>query len=85
LSGASIAAGATTMGVGVIQQAQSAATKIATSTAATDSAGTNKANGAIATFTTNWTGTWTLALRHAGVTAGGTCAWSWSVYVVTGQ
>lgn len=32
-----------------------------------------------------WTGSWTLALRHAGVTAGGTLLWRWSVYKVNGQ
>lgn len=32
-----------------------------------------------------WTSGWTLALRHGGVTAGGTFKWAWSVYRVTGQ
>ena len=35
--------------------------------------------------TTAWTGAWTLALRHGGVTAGGTCRWSWAVYRIIGQ
>lgn len=38
-----------------------------------------------ATFTTDWTGNWTLALRQGGVTAGGTLHWKWSVYKVAGQ
>lgn len=38
-----------------------------------------------AAFATNWTGAWTLALRHGGVTAGGTCSWVWSVYKLAGQ
>lgn len=37
------------------------------------------------TFTTNWTGAWTLGFRHGGVTAGGTLQWSWSVFKVAGQ
>jgi len=41
----------------------------------------------LATFTTAWTGSWTLALRTGtgGVTAGGTLQWSWAVYKVAGQ
>lgn len=34
---------------------------------------------------TAWTGTWTLGLRHGGVTAGGTFKWTWAVYKVAGQ
>lgn len=51
---------------------------------------TNAAGGAgnpistIATFTTAWTGAWTLALRIGGVTAGGSCGWSWGVYALKG-
>lgn len=36
-------------------------------------------------FTTNWTGSWTLALRHGGVVAGGTLSWKWAVYKKAGQ
>lgn len=36
-------------------------------------------------WTTDWTGAWTLALRHGGVTAGGTYRWSWAVYKIAGQ
>lgn len=35
--------------------------------------------------TTAWTGSWSLGLRHGGVTAGGTFKYSWSVYKVAGQ
>lgn len=34
---------------------------------------------------TAWTGSWTLALRHGGVVAGGTFYWSWAIYKVAGQ
>jgi len=36
-------------------------------------------------LTTAWTGSWTLGLRHAGVTAGGTFKYSWLVYKLAGQ
>lgn len=36
-------------------------------------------------FTTNWTGSWTLGLRHDGITSGGTLKWAWAVYKVAGQ
>jgi len=42
-------------------------------------------SGNSANTTTNWTGSWTLGLRHGGVTAGGTLRWSWAVYLVKGQ
>lgn len=35
--------------------------------------------------TTAWTGSWTIALRHGGVTAGGTFRWSWVLYKMAGQ
>ncbi len=37
------------------------------------------------TFTTNWTGNWTFALRHGGITAPDTLEWEWAVYLVPGQ
>ena len=35
--------------------------------------------------TTAWTGSWTLGLRHGGVTAGGTFKWMWQVWKMPGQ
>lgn len=35
--------------------------------------------------TTSWQALWTLALRSAGVTAGGTWRWSWQIYKIPGQ
>ena len=67
-----------------IRQVQSAATAIrAVGLAAVNTTGNIEAEGS--TFTTNWTGSWTLALRHTGVTAGGTGKWSWAVHKVAGQ
>lgn len=67
-----------------IRQRQSGATAIS---AFSVGAGCNPATDTFlnSTFTTNWTGAWTLALRHAGVTAGGTFQWSWAVYKLLGQ
>lgn len=42
-------------------------------------------NQTIATFTTAWTSSWTLALRSGGISGGGTLNWSWSVYKIAGQ
>ena len=36
------------------------------------------------TFTTDWTGSWTLALRNTGLDAG-SFTWSWAVYKIAGQ
>lgn len=35
--------------------------------------------------TTAWTGSWTLAFNHNGVTSGGTFRWKWAVYKILGQ
>jgi hypothetical protein len=40
---------------------------------------------AVATMTQLWTGSFTIAFRHAGVTAGGTLYWNWSIYRMAGQ
>ena len=36
-------------------------------------------------WTTNWTGSWSIAIRHAGVTAGGTFYYRWAIYKIAGQ
>lgn len=73
---ASLGAGAKVAVFMMSHQSQSAATTVATAMQNTFTA---------ATFTTAWTGAWTLALRHGGVTAGGTFKWSWAVYKLAGQ
>lgn len=37
------------------------------------------------TFVTNFTGNWTLALRHGGITAPDTLEWEWALYRLAGQ
>lgn len=41
--------------------------------------------GQFTNLTTAWTGSWTLGLRHGGVTAGGTFKYAWQVLKVAGQ
>lgn len=78
------------VGETTIQQAQSAATRVISRDNGADIA--SAATGEVAsahdvTFTTAWTGNWTLGLRTDtnGVTAGGTFKWSWIVYRIAGQ
>ena len=71
-------------GSALIRQAQTGNTEVVGSTVdgySTFIGGHNEN----ATVTTVWTGAWTLAFRHGGVTAGGTFTWSWAVYKVAGQ
>lgn len=83
---AAIAAGTVIGSEMLVQQRQTAATAIVSRGHGYDTAGNRTTdNGAGATFTTAWTGSWTLALRHGGVTAGGTFDWSWIVLKVAGQ
>ena len=69
-----------------IRQAQSAATKIITTFYGhLDNNSTEEDGQVTATFTQNWTGSWTLSLRSVSATNGGTVKWSWSVYKIAGQ
>jgi hypothetical protein len=79
-----IAAGGIAIGNTEIRQQQSAATAVTALNEGANNA-TNTFNAVNSTFATPFTGAWTLALRHGGVTAGGTFKWSWSVYVIRGQ
>lgn len=92
--GTGLAAGKSFMGEFVIKQEQHSNTCVTTLLTET---GTNlqvtgtsglqvgRVAGNSVTYTTAWTGSWTLALYNYGVTAGGTCRWSWSVYKMLGQ
>jgi len=80
-----IAAGTTIQAIGTMRQAQSGATKVMGYIQGVDQGAAAILNGNLATFTTNWTGSWTLAFRHGGVTAGGTYQWAWAVYKLVGQ
>ncbi len=80
-----LAGGVSITGEITLQQAQSGATIIGRVGFGYNNSGLARNGGNFYTFTTNWTGAWTLALRHEGVTAGGTAKWSWSVYKLAGQ
>lgn len=82
-AGDNFAAGNTIGGCTLLQQEQSAATVVQ----ATILAGHTSVNvfGSSVIFTTAWTGAWTLALRHGGVTSGGTFKWTWGVFRINGQ
>lgn len=41
--------------------------------------------GAIATMTTDYTGSYNIAFRHSGVVAGGTAHYSWAIYKLAAQ
>lgn len=81
-----LAAGAFYSTAAVLFQAQNAATRVIMSAPRLSSLSSTMDTALLsATFTTAWTGAWTLALRQTGVTAGGTLRWSWSVFKVAGQ
>ena len=81
-----IAAGETWGGTARIRQAQAGATSVMTQHLISSGAsGGVNGQGLLATVTTAWTGAWTLALRHGGVTAGGTFQWTWAVFKIAGQ
>lgn len=66
------------------KQSQASATEVVTwCIGRTPPAILNSINAAA--FTTAWTGSWTIALRHAGVTATGTLQWQWNLYKLVGQ
>ena len=80
-----MAAGREMIGTYRARQLQSAATAVMSHGHYGQENNTYSLTQALTTFTTNWTGSWTLALRQTGVTAGGTLKWSWTVYVIRGQ
>lgn len=82
---ASLAGGETLMIDFHAAQSQASATSIDTRAEGKDTVPTLYGSIVIAAFTQNWTGSWTLALRHGGVTATGTLQWRWSVYKLVGQ
>jgi len=72
-------------GRAILRQRQGASTTIAAIADGQVLGGIRSDTSASVGVTTAWTGTWSLALRHAGVTAGGTLKWGWAVYRKAGQ
>ena len=82
--GLTIAADTDMMYAGYIAQAQSSTTRVdAMVNRLNNGAGSLTGNNRLA-VTTPWTGTWTIGLKHFGVTAGGTFTYQWSVYRLVG-
>jgi hypothetical protein len=82
--GGAVTAGNSAGATVTINQKQSGATAVYALFHAVN-AGTDTSGQTNSTFTTAWTGSWTLALRAPGVTAGGTLRWTWAVYKLAGQ
>lgn len=89
VSGSGVTAGTIFELDATIRQRQTGNTKVVSSGLYSANDAVSNANSTMrhtqSTFTTAWTGSWTLALRHNGVTATGTCDWSWAVYKIAGQ
>jgi hypothetical protein len=86
LSGAgAVSAGETMMGQASIVDDQGGTTTYDGFTAANGTAAGALLRTVAFAATTAWTGSWTLALRHGGVTAGGTFRYNWAVYKMAGQ
>ena len=82
---ASLGAGQTLMISNDVAQSQASATSIVARYEGKDTVPTVYGSINVAAFTTAWTGAWTLALRHGGVTAGGSFQWRWTVLKIAGQ
>jgi hypothetical protein len=81
-----VTAGSTFIGVSTIAPRQGSTTLIVGQNSGWGTlAAAAIAHGLRVTFATAWTGSWTLGLKHNGVTAGGTFSYTWSVYRVLGQ
>lgn len=88
-NGGAMTAGDITQQTAWISDAQSATTTVLATGAGAVTTNTTEGGGFTVgkrtTFTTAWTGAWTLALKHGGVTAGGTFKWSWAIWLVRGE
>lgn len=79
-------AGDKTQTISTVGNAQSANTRVLSITHGSDVVGdTEIRTSNNVAFTTAWTGSWTLALRQAGVVSGGTLRWRWRVFKIAGQ
>ena len=83
----SVAAGRSKISTITIGQMQSAATSVYAHgfTSGNSGASDGVFNQTLSTFTTNYTGSWSLVLRHGGVTSGGTFQFSGAVFKLAGQ
>lgn len=82
--GAAISSGQT-FGHAQLQPRQGSTTSIASMAEGLDSSAARKDAVAFGALSAGWTNSWTLGLRHGGVTATGTFKYVWAVYKVAGQ
>lgn len=80
-----LTAGATFVGTATITQRQGGGTLTASTAQGWNTLAVTTADHGQRQTITGWTGSWTLALRHNGVTATGTFSYVWAVYKVAGQ
>jgi len=83
-TGGNLAAGQVIQGRVVIKQRQGTATHWIATSQGLLIGGAAIANSAIYTPVATWGSAWTLSLFHAGVTAGGTFKWQWTVSLLKG-
>lgn len=83
--GNSVNANTAIQGSAILRQRQNASTTFACTAEGQILGGARSDTSASQGVTTAWTATWALALRHSGVTAGGTLRWGWAVHKRAGQ
>ncbi len=84
-NGGVIAAGVQVLGELLIKPRQGSTVNLTSRISAMSTTPTDMTNINAITVTTAWTGSWSLAMRHAGVTAGGTFKYVWNVFCQHGQ
>ena len=83
--GGSLSSGALVLGRAQARQRQGTSTAVCAIADGQILGGARSDAATLASVATAWTGTWTLALRHGGVGAGGQLKWAWVVYKMAGQ
>lgn len=81
----SLIADETGIATSTLTQSQNSSTSIISNHLANTTTAGPRDNITVAAVTQAWTGSWTLAIRTLGTTAGGTLRWKWAVYRVPGQ
>ena len=84
LATGSMNAGQDTSGIGFASQRQASATVVGGYNRYSEGGSQDGGGGAL-TFSTAWTGSWTLGLNMGAMTSGGTAKWTWAVWKLAGQ
>lgn len=85
VGGNTLGANTAVQGRAMLRQRQNVSTTFAATADGQILGGARSDTSASVSVTTAWTANWALALRHGGVTAGGTMKFGWSVYKKAGQ